>query len=370
MPLKRKLAYIALVSVFVVGVLCAYAYAQNAPVVSNVQTEVNLQTDQVRIGYNLHDADGDTMTVTVRVSDDGGATFRVPAFTFSGPGYGNNVPSGNGKEIIWDAGADVPGRSLDEGEIWKVEVIARDASILDILPGGVSMEFVRIGPGTFMMGSPDSDDMAEDREKPQHEVTISQEFYLGVYEITQAQWESVMGTRPWEGQDYVRDDPHKPAVYISWDDVQTFIQTLNAAAGVDLYRLPTEAEWEYACRAGTTTRWSFGDDENLLGEYAWYRANARDVGEEYAHQVGTRLPNPWGLYDMHGNVWEWVQDRYGDYPDYSETDPTGPETGSDRVVRSGDFNESAFYARSAMRFYGSPDILNHVGGARLVRQGP
>ena len=367
MPLKRKLAYVALVSVSIGGILCAHAYAQNAPVVSNVQTVVDPRTDQVSIRYRLHDADGDLMTVTVRVSDDGGATFRVPAFTFSGPGYGNNVPSGNGREIIWDAGVDVPGRY---GTQWKVEVIARDASVLDILPGGVPIEFVRIGPGTFMMGSPDSDDMAENNEKPQHEVTISQEFYLGVYEITQAQWERVMGTRPWEGESDVQEDPHNPSLFIGWDDMQTFIQTLNAAAGVDLYRLPTEAEWEYACRAGTTTRWSFGDDENLLGQYAWHHGNTFDLGEGYAHQVGTLLPNPWGLYDMHGNVLEWVQDWYdANYYNVSPSiDPTGPNTGTRHVVRGGAFTGSAQYLRSAWRNGDSEG--NAFTGARLVRQVP
>ena len=367
MPLKRKLVYIALVSVSVLGVLCAHAYAQNAPEVSNVLAEQIEGTKKVRITYDVNDPDGDLMTVTVRVSDDGGATFRVPAFSFSGEGYGNNVASGTGKEIIWDAGADVPDRY---GTEWKAEVIARDATVLDILPGDVPMEFVRIGPGTFTMGSPEDEVGRGDNEGPQHEVTISQEFYLGVYEITQAQWESVMGTRPWEWLTYVQEYPNNPAA-ISWDDVQAFIQKLNEAAGADVYRLPTEAEWEYSCRAGTTTPWSFGDEESQLGEYAWYRANTRDVGEHYAHAVGTKLPNPWGLYDIHGNVWESVQDRYGNYPDYSQTDPTGPETGSYRVGRGGSFADYARGGRSAARYGNSPDYrYSGFIGARLVRQGP
>ncbi|MSR83584.1 MAG: formylglycine-generating enzyme family protein [Candidatus Latescibacteria bacterium] len=121
----------------------------------------------------------------------------------------------------------------------------------------------------------------------------------------------------------------------SWDNLQVFIHRLNVAAGNSLYRLPAEAEWEYVCRAGTTTRWSFGNDESLLGNYAWYTVNAWDAGEQYAHQAGGKLPNPWGLYDVHGNVWEWVQDRHGGYSSSSQTDPTGPASGARRVVRGG-----------------------------------
>ena len=128
------------------------------------------------------------------------------------------------------------------------------------LPGGATMDFVWIEPGTLLMGAPDSDRYAAPAQKPQHEVTITRGFYLGKYEITQGEWEAVMGTRPWWRRGYVRENPDHPAVYISWNDVQGFVQRLNEAAGEELYRLPTEAEWEYACRAGTTTRWSFGED--------------------------------------------------------------------------------------------------------------
>ena len=232
------------------------------------------------------------------------------------------------------------------------------------LPGGATIEMVWIKPGTFMMGW-------EERlyERPVHEVTISRGFWLGKYEITQVQWESVMGTRPWVGQRFsknVRDNPDHPAVYISWDDVQAFVAKLNQAEGAEVYRLPTEAEWEYACRAGTTTRWSFGDDESQLGNYAWYDDNAWNVGEAYAHAVGTKLPNPWGLYDMHGNVWEWVQDWYGSYSGDPETDPAGPATGSARVVRSGTFFGNWFWG-SSLRGSRAPDYVTFSFGARLLR---
>ena len=239
------------------------------------------------------------------------------------------------------------------------------------LPGGATIEMVWIESGIFMMGSPDTEADRQADEGPQHEVTITKGFYLGEYELTQGQWEAVMGTTPWSGQSHVQENPDHPAVYISWEDVQAFVAKLNEVEGKEVYRLPTEAEWEYACRAGTTTRWSLGDDESQLADYAWYAGNAWGVGENYAHQVGTKLPNPWGLYDMHGNVYEWCQDWYGTYLSGAQTDPMGPSTGSDRVIRGAAFNNLARLTRSADRDYYSPDALDGDDiGARLLRQGP
>ena len=232
------------------------------------------------------------------------------------------------------------------------------------LPGGATMEFVWIEPGTFTMGSPESEPGRSDDEGPQHEVTISRGFWLGKYEVTQGQWESVMGTTPWSGRSYVQANAELPAVYISWEDVQELVQALNAAAGDSLYRLPTEAEWEYGCRAGTTTRWSFGDEAGELGDYAWYWGN---LGERYAHQVGTKLRNPWGLFDMQGNVWEWCLDWWGTYPSEAQVDPLGPSTGSRRVIRGGYAELYAQYARSAVRYFQSPGLGDFDLGARLLR---
>jgi formylglycine-generating enzyme required for sulfatase activity len=173
----------------------------------------------------------------------------------------------------------------------------------------------------------------------------------------------VIQTTPWQGWPHTRSAAANPAVEISWHDVQHLIHTLNQAAKDSVYRLPTEAEWEYACRAGTTERWSFGDDEAQLGDYAWYFDNA----EDYAHAVGTRRPNPWGLYDMHGNVYEWVQDRWGSYPSGVQTNPVGPSAGSSRVFRGGDFSRGAQNARSAYRGGYSPDNHSIYVGARLLR---
>lgn len=249
------------------------------------------------------------------------------------------------------------------------------------IPGGETMVLVWIEPGTFQMGSPAEEPRRRQDEGPLHEVEITRGFYLGKYEVTQAQWVAVMQRRPWAELGFARDVPNHPAPHISWRDAQEFVRRLNAAEGEEVYRLPSEAEWEYACRAGSSTRWSFGDDEEQLGQYAWFRANASDVQERYGHPVGTKLPNAWGLHDMHGNVTEWVQDWYeSEYYSVSPTvDPLGPNmeatsttVGGDsyRVMRGGTFLNLPQDLRSAVRnWVGSVYATGYVG-VRLVRQGP
>ena len=239
------------------------------------------------------------------------------------------------------------------------------------LPGGATMEMVWIRPGEFRMGSTESDDMARDPEKPRHPVKITKGFYLGKHELTQNQWESVMRTHPWVGRPYIHEDPECPAAHISWIDLQEFIARLNQVHGAEVYRLPTEAEWEYACRAGTTARWYFGDDESQLTEHAWSRDNAWDAAERYAHPVGLKLPNSWGLYDIHGNVHEWVHDRYNAnyYAMSPWKDPAGPPIGPGRIVRGGGLNSHARNLRSAHRHRVPPDLRDGTIGARVVRQG-
>ena len=226
----------------------------------------------------------------------------------------------------------------------------------------LSLDFVWIEPGSFTMGSPVSE-RDRNNDEAQHRVTLNNGFYLGKYEVTQGQWEAVMGTAPWAGQGYVESNPNHPAEYVSWDDAQAFINKLNDAAGKSIYRLPTEAEWEYAARAGATTRWSFGNDETELGNYAWYR----DAGLQYAQPVGTKLPNPWTLHDMHGNVWEWCQDWYGPYPTGAVVDPQGPSTGGNRVLRGGFFGSYAQDVRSAGRTATAPGNRYNHFGFRLLR---
>jgi formylglycine-generating enzyme required for sulfatase activity len=202
-------------------------------------------------------------------------------------------------------------------------------------------------------------------EMPAHRVRLSKAFFLGQTVVTQGQWKAVMGTEPWSGKDAVREGDDYPAVYVTWDDAQAFCRKLSEQEG-KTYRLPTEAEWEYACRAGTSTLYSFGDDASRLGEYAWFTKNAADAGESYAHKVGTKRPNPWGLYDMHGNVCEWCQDWYGPYGTAAQVDPAGPSSGSDRVLRGGRWVYLAAYCRSAFRDGYLPDYGLDSFGFRVV----
>ena len=219
---------------------------------------------------------------------------------------------------------------------------------------GVNMDFVLIPPGTFTMGTVKGASF----KRPAHQVTITKPFYMGVYEVTQAQWKAVMVDNPSSRQG---DD--LPVVQVSWEDCQTFLAQLNEMfGGVFKFRLPTEAEWEYACRAGTKTAYSFGDDEAALGEYAWYGANS----ERKMHPVGQKKPNPWGLYDMHGNVSELCSDWNGRYEAPATTDPTGPTTGTTRVHRGGSYLEKGWHCLSEHRGWAYPSHRWGNLGLRVV----
>ncbi len=240
----------------------------------------------------------------------------------------------------------------------------------DPVVNSVGMVLVPIPAGEFMMGSPDWDRGAFDNEKPQHLVKITRPFYLSVYEVTQQQYEKVMGVRPWQGKDYVQDGPDHPAVHVSWHDAVEFCRKLSEQEDVE-YRLPTEPQWEYVCRAGTTTAYSFGDDASKLGQYAWYKKSAWEIGERYAHRVGQKLPNPWGLHDMHGNVWEWCQDRYARYgSEQAFSDRLGPAQGTSRVLHGGSFSADAQNARSARRISNDPGNRVYNNGFRVARTYP
>jgi len=221
----------------------------------------------------------------------------------------------------------------------------------------LGMKFVLIPAGTFMMGSPPDEINRRDDENL-HKVTISKPFSLQTTQVTQGQWKGVMGNNP-SGFETCGDNC--PVESVSWDDAQEFILKLNQMERTDKYRLPDKAEWEYACRAGSTTRYYFGDDEAELGKYAWYSKNS--VG---THPVGQKKPNAWGLYDMHGNVWEWCQDWYGEYTG-SVTDPKGPKSGEGRVLRGGSWFNNARGLRSAYRHRLGPGYRDDSIGFRIAR---
>jgi formylglycine-generating enzyme required for sulfatase activity len=239
----------------------------------------------------------------------------------------------------------------------------------------IGMEFVLIPAGNFKMGSKLSAKEAVrkyggetetfEREHPQHEVTISTLFYLQTTQVTQGQWKEVMGGNPSKFKNCGDDCPVEK---VSWQDTQEFIDKLNGREGTDKfrYRLPTEAEWEYACRAGTITEFSFGDDADKLGEYAWYADNSAGV----THPVRTKKPNNWGLYDIHGNVWEWVQDDWHDNYEGVPTDGSAcidEPRGANRVFRGGGFHGPARRSRSAARSFGMSDSHRNRVGFRLAR---
>ena len=222
------------------------------------------------------------------------------------------------------------------------------------------IEFQWCPAGTFTMGSPANEEGRE-ADETEHQVTLTKGFWLGTYEVTQAQWQSVMGSSP---SDF--SGASRPVEKVSWDDVQGFLTRLNRGIGLFRaeYRLPTEAEWEYAYRAGTTTRFYWGDDlnETAIDDYAWY---GQFLGE--THPVGDKLPNPWGLYDMSGNVYEWCQDWYGDYPAGPVTDPQGPPPDTNRVLRGGSWAAVPESCRAAYRDSDTSDYPSFLIGFRLLR---
>jgi len=198
------------------------------------------------------------------------------------------------------------------------------------LPHQVTLGVVSLPAGEFLMGD------ASDYDAPQHQVKVNS-FAIGKYPITQEQYQAVMGNNP----SYFENNPQNPVEQVSWDDAQDFCQKLSEITGKN-YRLPTNSEWEYACRAGTTTHYYFGDNDNQLGDYAWYYGNSQDK----THPVGQKRPNAWGLYDMYGNVCEWCEDS---------------------CLRGGSWGNNPVYCRSACRFINNRRVpRNYFNGFRVV----
>ena len=234
--------------------------------------------------------------------------------------------------------------------------IANSDNITIPVKDGISIDMVRVEAGTFTMGATREMKNPNDDEKPTHRVTLTNDYYIGKYEVTQALWKAVMGNNPSKFK-----GDNLPVDSVSWDDCQVFLSKLNRITG-KLFRLPTEAEWEYAARGGNKSRgYRYSGSNNLL-DVAWYDDNSGDK----THGVGTRQANELGIYDMSGNVWEWCQDGYGAYNSSSQVNPTGANSGSVRVYRGGSWFNLARHCRSSNRNYFSPDFRGSDFGLRLV----
>ena len=310
------------------------------------------------IMWSATDDDDDTLSIDISYSANGGSTWSTISSSETNDG-----------SYLWNTA------SVANGSSYRIKVVVSDGQATDTASsgsnftvdnsggGGGDLDLVYIEPGTFQMGSVSG----YSDETPVHTVTITQGFWMGKYEVTQAQWRAVVewkqdngGTSLSASPSYFSGDD-RPVEYVSWNDCQSWLAALSEMTG-KTYRLPTEAEWEYACRAGSTTEYSFGDDAGTLGNYAWYSSNSGSN----THPVGGKLPNAWGLCDMHGNVWEWCQDWYGSYTSGTQTDPTGPSTGSYRVLRGGSWFNLADRCRSAYRYLSNPDSRSCYYGLRVV----
>jgi formylglycine-generating enzyme required for sulfatase activity len=239
---------------------------------------------------------------------------------------------------------------------------------------GLKTTLVWIPPGNFTMGSPIDEKDRGDNEN-QVQMTFTRGFWMGQHELTQAEWRRVMQSTPWSGREDVKEGDNFPAIYVSWDDATNFCEKLtvqeHGAGRLPFnwrYSLPTEAQWEYACRGGSKSRFSFANDDSALADYAWYEKNGWKAGEKFAHLVGQKKSNPWGLLDMHGNVCEWCRDRYEKFLS-GGSDRQVPADGTYRVYRvyrGGNVFDPAGYCRSAFRYGYEPDHQDKYLGFRVA----
>ncbi len=228
------------------------------------------------------------------------------------------------------------------------------------LINSIAMELILLPAGTFSMGGDWDAEQADENELPKHDVTLGKPFYMGKFAVTQSQWKAVMGGNP---SAFNRAD--HPVETVSHDDAAAFLKQLNTMEATHTYRLPTEAEWEYAARAGSRSTYAFGPETRRLAEFAWYQPNSGGG----THPVGQLTPNDWGLCDMHGNVHEWCADWYQrDYYAVSpDRQPAGPRKGVARVLRGGDWGSDAWYCRCAIRSLSSPQRRSPRVGFRVVK---
>lgn len=331
-------------------------------------TEARLRPDGSRFVDIHYDLSGGREPVTVAVwfSDDNGQSWDIiPRGGRLSGDYGPSITNGKNKRIVWDAAGQWHQMQWDK---FKAKVVAAESpdgkTVAIPLPGGVILEMVPIPPGSFKMGSPDDERGRSKDEGPLHEVNINYSFYMGKYEVTQAQWESLMDRKPHRLYGIGKNHP---TFYISWYHCLNYISSLNRL-DLGYFRLPSEAEWEYACRAGTQTRFYFGDSMGCndycddckagkmsgnRGDYMWYCGNNVREGKPQfgCKPVGQKKPNAFGLYDMSGNLWEWCQDEYHHSYKGAPTDGSAwqSDEGGHRVLRGGAWDYRAAYCRSACR---------------------
>lgn len=314
--------------------------------IQNVQATQEGKT--IVVSYDLTDnASGSTYEVELYCSTDGGSTFGKSLSAVSGDA-GKEIKPGASRRISWDVLAD---REKLTGNRIVFEVRARTTD-----QAGIEMVFVK--GGTFTMGCTSEQSDCDDYEKPAHQVTVS-DFRMGKYEVTQKQWTEIIGSNP----SSFKNCEDCPVENVSWNDVQEFIKQLNRKTGKN-YRLPTEAEWEYAARGGSSGSPTLYAGSNNIDEVAWYDGNSGSK----THPVGQKKPNELGLYDISGNVWEWCSDWYGSdyYKNSPRNNPQGPASGSYRVLRGGCWGSLARHCRVAFRYFDRPVIRGNGGGFRLV----
>lgn len=274
---------------------------------------------------------GQTVTISLFCSEDSGNNWGTKLHYVTGD-VGQSISAGYGKQIVWQV---LDERERLTGSNISFEVRAMLSSLNDF---GIEMVYVK--GGTFQMGSNDGDS----DEKPKHSVTLS-DFYIGKYEVTQKQWREIMGNNP----SNFKNCDNCPVEKVSWNDVQEFIKKLNQKTGKN-YRLPTEAEWEYAAKGGNQSKGTIYSGSNNIDEVAWYRENSGSK----THPAGQKKPNELGIYDMSGNVYEWCNDWYGNYSAGSQRNPQGSSSGARRVLRGGSWGSIAGNCRVSNRINSAP----------------
>lgn len=258
-------------------------------------------------------------------------------------------------ESAYDVNGDGTVTAADITALYDVMLNGEPSNTTEYTVNGVTFAMVNVEGGTFTMGANAGDTNASDNENPAHQVTVGA-FAMGQTEVTQALWQAVMGTNP---SHFV--DANKPVEKVSWDDCQEFIAKLNEMTGKN-FRLPTEAEWEFAARGGNKSNNYLYAGSNDIAQVAWYDDNSGDISQI----VATKAANELGLFDMTGNVWEWCSDWFGDYSADAQTNPAGPATGEEKVLRGGSWCSSAKKCRNSKRFGAAPDFADDDMGLRLA----